>query len=225
MTIKNDMNYSLLLTNARSLSPKILSLHSYFSEYKLDFALITESWLKDSQTLDRDVIDLEWGTDLKIIYKNRPRTPAGLRKVGGGVSVIYSKSRCSLRERKINGNNYELVLAVGRVGKLTRQVAIFCAYLEPRMKADELASFCELLSTEILKLKTAGNPLIFIGGDMNRKCIGPAIDDFPDICQINSEPTRKDACLDILYSNANDLSYSVQSPCTQWRGRKVIIPV
>ena len=136
--INSFHDFKMLLTNARSLSPKINSLHTFFREHKLDFSLITESWLKDSALLDRDIIDLEWGTNLKIIYKNRPRTRAGLRKVGGGVSIIYDKSKCSLRERKIEGNKYELVLAVGKVGNIARQVAIFCVYLEPRMKAGEV---------------------------------------------------------------------------------------
>ena len=93
--INSDM-LKLLLTNARSLSPKIESLQNMFSEHKIDVALITESWLKDGTTLDKDVIDLEYGTNLKIIYKNRPKSRAGSRRVGGGVSIIYNKSTCSL---------------------------------------------------------------------------------------------------------------------------------
>ena len=190
------------MTNARSLSPKIHSLHTAFEEHDIDFALITESWLKDGTVLDRDIIDLEWGTDLKIVYKNRPRTAAGRRKVGGGVSIIYSKSRCNLRERKIGGNKFELVLAVGKVGSIPRQVAVLCIYLQPRMKADELAEICEIISREILMLKAKGDPLFFIGGDMNRKSLEAALADFPDIVQCNFEPTRGDACLDIMFSNA-----------------------
>ena len=61
--------YKFLLTNARSLSPKIHSLHTAFLEPELDFALITELWLTYGHVLDNDVIDLEWGTNLKILYK------------------------------------------------------------------------------------------------------------------------------------------------------------
>ena len=119
------------------------------------------------------------GTDLKIIYKNRPKNAAGLRKVGGGVSIIYSKSRCNLKERKIIGNKFELVLAVGRVGKIPRQVAIFCVYLEPRLKVGELATLCDLISREVIALKSKGDPMIFVGGDMNRKSLEDALQDFP----------------------------------------------
>lgn len=112
--INKDHEFKLLLTNARSLSPKINSLQTYFESHELDVALVTESWLRSGEMLDRDVIDLEWGTNLKIIYKNRQKTAAGRRKVGGGVSIIYDKNKCNLKERRVKGNKFELVLAIGR---------------------------------------------------------------------------------------------------------------
>lgn len=99
--INNLHAIKFLLTNARSLSPKIESLQIDFTEHELDFALITKSWLKDGEVLDRDVVDLEYGTNLKIIYKNRPKKPTADRTVGGGVSIVYNKSRC--RKEKIVG--------------------------------------------------------------------------------------------------------------------------
>ena len=218
--INGTHSYKYLLTNARSLSQKIDSLHTAFIEHELDFALITESWLKDGQVLDKDIIDLEWGTDMKIIYKNRPRNPRGLRKVGGGVSVIYNKSRCSFRERKIRGNKYELVLAVGKVGTVPRQVAVFCMYLEPRMKVAEIADLCDIISREILMLKAKGDPIIILGGDINRKDISNAMSDFPDICQSNYAPTRGDACLDIAFSNEVNLNPTLWPPLETKEGIK-----
>ena len=73
---------NVLITNARSLSPKIESLQNNFEAHELDFALVTESWLNDGETLNKDIIDLEHGTGLKILYKNRPRRAAGVRRVG-----------------------------------------------------------------------------------------------------------------------------------------------
>ena len=191
-----------MLTNARSLSPKIDSLHTMFDEHNLDFAMITESWLKDGQVLNRDVIDLEFGTDKKIIYRNRPKNSVGARKVGGGVSIVYNKSKCSFRERKIVGNKFELVAAVGKVGKLARMVCLFCLYIEPRMKVAELTQLNGLLEGEILSLKAKNkDPIIMIGGDLNRRDITPAFTNFVDIRQINFDPTRRGVCLDVLYSN------------------------
>lgn len=114
-TIKTFENVKFLLTNARSLAPKIKSLQTQFEEHKLDFAMITESWLKDGEILDKYVIDLEYGTNLKIIYKNRPRRTTGARRVGGEVSIVFNKSTCNFRERKIGGNKFEIVAATGRV--------------------------------------------------------------------------------------------------------------
>ena len=201
-----------MLTNARSLSPKILSLHTFFDEHKLDVALITESWLKDSKILNRDVIDLEFGSNRKIIYKNRPARKASARAVGGGVSIVYDKSRCSMRERKIVGNKFELVLAVGKIGKIKRPFAFFCMYLEPKMKAADLDELNELVCSEIVQLQASGDHLIFVGGDLNRKSIQRAIRDFPDIVQLNNEPTRGAHCLDVMFSNSSNATASMWPP-------------
>ena len=190
-----------MLTNARSLSPKIESLHEYFSEHDIDVALITESWLKDGSILDRDVIDLEFGTNLKILYKNRPRNSTGARRVGGGVSIVFNKATSNLRERKIVGNNFELLMAVGRVGKADRQFAFICAYIEPRTRVAQLKELNDLINSQILQLKSKGDPAIFVGGDLNHRSLADALDDFPDVKRINFDPTRGPACLDVLHSN------------------------
>ena len=215
-----NSKFNIMLTNARSLSPKIESLHTMFEEHCLDVAMITESWLKDGKILDRDIIDLEYGTDLKIIYKNRPKRRASARAVGGGVSIIFDKTKCNLRERKIVGNKFKLVAAVGRIGKVPRQVALFCVYLEPRMKVEDLRELNQLVCHEILQLKSSGDPLIFFGGDLNKKSVGPALVNFPDIVQVNSEPTRGDACLDILFSNSSSISPTVWPPLETREGTK-----
>ena len=62
---------SILLTNARSLSPKISYLIDFYNEMSVTAGIITESWFKDGPQLDQDLRDLELGTGLKTIYKNR----------------------------------------------------------------------------------------------------------------------------------------------------------
>ena len=214
-------SYSVLLTNARSLAPKINSLQTFVQEHDVDIALITESWLRDSEVLDRDVIDLEYGSKLKILYKNRPRRVNGLRRVGGGVSVVFNKDRCSLRERKIVGNDYELVAATGRIRKIGRVFAVFCIYIEPRTKTAELEKIKHLLTDEVLAVKAAfKDPLIIVGGDMNRRDLASAFEPFDDIKQANFAPTRRDACLDIIFSNANGATTKVWPPLETDRGIK-----
>ena len=165
MKIKNVDNFNLLLTNARSLAPKIDSLHNHFVELNVDIALVTESWLADGEVLDRDIVDLENAMNLKIIYKNRPKARNSMRSVGGGVSIIFDKTKCSLRERKIAGNKFELVLATGRIGKMARQIAVFCVYLPPKMSNNDLGQLTELVDEQILALKTLlKDPMIVLGG-------------------------------------------------------------
>ena len=98
------------------------------------------------------------------------------------------------------GNKFQLVVAVGKIGQIRRQFCFFCLYIEPRMKAAQLAELNELLTSQILQLRSKGDPYIFVGGDLNRRHL-EAMDDFPDIMRLNHEPTRGDACLDVMYSN------------------------
>ena len=169
--------------------------------------------------LAKDVIDLEYGTNLKIVYKNRTDKRNGMRRVGGGVSVIFNKATCSFKERKMKGNGYELVAAVGRVGKIARPVAIFCIYVEPRMKVGELGELHSFLADQVLSIKTScKDPLILVGGDINRRDLSPAFGDFLDIVRNNFEPTRRDACLDVLFSNLPDVNSSMWPPLSTDNG-------
>ena len=129
----DDQKYNsinLMLTNARSLSSKILSLLEYFEEMKLDIAIITESWLADGAALESNLVDLEYGTDLKVVYKNRPVKRASRRRTaGGGVALIYNKNRCNFKERRIVGNCFEAVCMRGKVGSLEREVIVMGIYI------------------------------------------------------------------------------------------------
>ena len=112
----------------------------------------------------------------------------------------------------------EIKIKQGKVGKIQRQVAIFCLYLEPRMKVDDLAQLSDLIAGKILKLKSKGDPLIFVGGDMNRRSLDSALDDYADIVQINHTPTRGAACLDVLYANDSNLSPTNWPPLETSKG-------
>ena len=99
--------YKILVTNARYLLPKIESLQNVFTEHMVDVVFVTESWLRDGTVLGWDILNLQHGTDLKIVFRNRPKR-ASARAVGGGVSIIYKKSKCSMREHKVLGNTVTL---------------------------------------------------------------------------------------------------------------------
>ena len=48
------------------------------------------------------------------------------------------------------------------------------------------------------------DPMVLIAGDFNKKPITPALDNFPDITELGTGPTRKDEALDLLYANFNN---------------------
>ena len=61
----------LLLTNARSLKPKIDSMVDAFQSLKLDFSCITETWFRGGRDLTANIEDLEGATGIKILHKSR----------------------------------------------------------------------------------------------------------------------------------------------------------
>ena len=63
--------FNYIVTNARSLAPKMRSAIENFNELDLSLAIITESWLKDGKRLEECVGDLEMGENIRMIHKNR----------------------------------------------------------------------------------------------------------------------------------------------------------
>ena len=118
----NKKRINFLSTNARSLCPKIKSLITHMEELDVDFSVVTESWLVDGKGLDEDLLDLEAGSNLKVLYKNRPAKLTNRQKrrtAGGGVTIVYDTKRCDFKERKMAGNKYEIVSGVCTVPKLS----------------------------------------------------------------------------------------------------------
>ena len=60
-----------MVTNARSLAPKIQSMIDNFSELDLNVAIVAESWLKPGESLEREINDLSEGENIGIIHKEK----------------------------------------------------------------------------------------------------------------------------------------------------------
>ena len=72
-----------------------------FDNFALDISIVTESWLADGTRLEEDLNNLEYGTNLSVIYKNRPVRPSSRRRTaGGGVAIVFNRTRWKLKERK-----------------------------------------------------------------------------------------------------------------------------
>ena len=97
---KKTSSFRYILSNARSLKPKIESLIDYFDELDLHLAIVTESWLKPGRELERNTRDLESGQRLAILHKSRPTNRN--RTAGVSVALIYNKNLIRLNERKVS---------------------------------------------------------------------------------------------------------------------------
>ena len=205
---KTHNELRILLANARSLSPKIKSLVENFELLNLNAALITESWLSNGKTLQNDLFDLEHGTGLAMICKNRnnrtrvvSRTGGGPKR-GGGVAIVFHKHRMNLREQKIPANKYEMVCGSGTVAGNKRRVFLIAVYVPPKTKSSTFSELCECIINFINKMKSENSdPLFMIGGDFNKRDLAPVTDCFPDLNTHDTPPSRGDNFLDLVVSN------------------------
>ena len=203
--ISNENAVRLLLANACSLKPKMKSLKDAFSSLGLNIACITETWFKNGTDLREYLAELEASSGIRILHKSRD----GRRKNGGGgVALAFDVSSCNLKKRDLKHikKDFEVICAVGRVGKVGRPVAIFAMYVPPSMKATEASLLKEQLATEVAAVRASyRNPVIFVTGDMNHRDIRTAINEVGDFTQLLSGPTRGDNTIDIVLSNVPDL--------------------
>ena len=71
---KGEINtFNFMLTNARSLAPKLDSFIENFNERNIDLSVVTETWLQDNMgiLMDGDVA-LSLGEGIGVIHRGRP---------------------------------------------------------------------------------------------------------------------------------------------------------
>ena len=77
------------------MGPKIDSLIDCFSELEADIAVVTETWFRDGNELSQDLADLENGTGIASLTRNRDPNPS-TGVAHGGVAILYKKRICLL---------------------------------------------------------------------------------------------------------------------------------
>ena len=169
----------------------------------LDLTIITESWLASGTRLEDELLELELGTGLSVVYKNRPVGPSSRRRTaGGGVAIIYNKQRFKLKERRVIGNSFELVCAKGKINGLDRMLVVIGLYIPPKTTVGQLSELRSIISDLVLQEKAASrDPLFILGGDMNRRDLGQSFGDFNDFFEICHGPTRENEKLDKTFTN------------------------
>ena len=190
-----------LLTNARSIKPKMASLLDSFGSLNLHFACITETWYAGGRELRDHIIDIEGAAGIKILHKSRDGRS---KKRGGGVAIAFNSALCNFKQRQLKcvGKEHEVMCAVGKVGKIERKVVVMVVYIPPGMKAQQLQKLRENLAAEVSEAKVAyKNPIFVIGGDFNHRDVMGEVDHAEHMSVVKSGPTRGDSTIDLIYTN------------------------
>ena len=122
-------SFTMITTNARSITPKIDCFIEYLQEHNTSLAFITETWLSDSPELVNDIQDLELGTGYSLICKNRPLNDRG--SSAGGVAIASRTLHTSLKKISLPGNDFEILFTVGTMPRFSFFEEVFgdlCVY-------------------------------------------------------------------------------------------------
>ena len=194
----------MLLTNARSLMPKIDSLIDAFDSLTLNFACITETWYQGGKALREYLVEVEGAKGIRILQKNRD---GRLKKKGGGVAIAFNMANCNFKQRSPTHmkREHEELCAVGKVEKIDRKVVIFLVYIPPSARAAETEALKQALTAEVAAVKIAlKNPILFIAEDFNHRDVAGAVSLAEQVVQVQTSPTRGNSTIDMVYCNVQD---------------------
>ena len=173
------------------------------------FILANETWFKrrDPQ-LKTYLQEIDDESSIKCIRKDRKLSRSGLAH--GGVALFYDSDRCSFSKFNLNAlrgdtvRDYEILACRGQLRGVKREIIAFSCYLPPKIPKKELENILETLTDAISEARAkSDSPWIVIGGDWNRYDVSYITTMYPDLIKIHTEPTRKEATLDYVFTNFN----------------------
>ena len=190
----------MINTNARSLSPKIISLVHGFEEMNLNIAVITETWFPKGQALEQKAEDLLLGEGLRMAARSREPGAAGFSH--GGVAVIWNNTVSLSKHSFPNPEQFEILALTGTIHGCERKIIIIAAYIPPGYAVPRGRACLEKISDLVIELteKMDGAYLI-VTGDFNQWKLGDTLADFPTLWELNAGPTRGDRRIDLIFSN------------------------
>ena len=191
---------NLLNTNARSIKPKLNSLLDCFNEFEADFAVLTETWLKDS-AVEPLVEELSGGSGLGILTRNREATNNGVAY--GGVAVVWRESVGRTSEIKYkNKDGYEVMVAASSIKGQARKLVIVACYIPPGYSKVRGAGALAYVEDLVVDLKRRyKDPFVVVAGDFNQWRIGGALENFVDIKEVDVGNTRGRRSIDRIFTN------------------------
>ena len=204
----NGMNHEneirCLLTNARSLMPKMDSMIDAFRSLDLNFASITETWFRGGKALANKLTEVEGSSGIKILHRSRD---GRIKKTGGGVALAFNMGNCNFKNRHLKhvDKQFEVMCATGSVGKIPRRVVVFVIYVPPSTRVAEVAKLKEAIGAEITSVRRAfKNPIIIVNGDLNHRDFADCLDEVGEFSVLPTGPTRGQNTIDVIHSNIQD---------------------
>ena len=163
--------------------------------------IVTETWLADVESLQRDLDDLLDGAGVGLICRNRATNSSGVAH--GGVAVAYRAGLCSIKRIEIeNPDNYEVLVTVASLPGYSRKLVIIACYLPPGYPVARGRGALVYVEDVVLEVKRRyRDPFLIVAGDFNQWEIGGAMSEFPDLREADVGPTRKDRVLDRIFTN------------------------
>ena len=195
------MNFAVI--NARSATPKIDSIIENFNERDWDFAIISETWFVKGPVFESTIEELERGHGIGAICQNRC-TKTG-RNTGGGIAILFKKKRLSMKSYPFRRDGSEIIVGKTKLENDNRHIFVVGLYLPPSLKQNGIRKAIDAIRGVLTKIKTeVKNPIIIIGGNLNKIDITPAFNDMLDIINIPSPPTRGNERLDQCFSSIKE---------------------
>ena len=180
------------------------SLADYFTETEMAIAIITETWFYKCEALEQLIIRAESGDGLGMInnFRSKRKTNAN---PGGGVSIVYRKSKMEMKRVQVNVKGQEICVAEGKLLGQSRPVYVVGCYLSTRLTKNEAKMYMNILSDVIGELETKNpNAEMVVAGDFNRVDMSPMLDLHQRLQLIGTPPTRREAHLDLMATTLHD---------------------
>ena len=195
------MSFNIINTNVRSLQPKVSSLITAVEELDVDLAIITETWFSKGDNLRTECERLLLGHGLETITRNRELNNTCLAH--GGVAIILKSS--ATRPKTIdfpNPESYEVLAVSTPLVGIKRKLFIIAAYVPPGYNVARGRGCLQHIADLKLHIKDNDNaPLICVAGDFNQWEIDTYREEFPELVEVISGPTRNNRRIDRTFIN------------------------
>ena len=196
----------ILVTNVRSLGPKISNFILDFKMREVSVALVSETWGKaDKKSYRLGILAMFEKEGLGTISLNRKT------RRGGGVAVIFDSAAINIdRLDIVVPFNLEIVWCIGRPRQGAVKDVIFAAFYYPPNSKKKKKMIDHIILTVHMLLVTYPEAEIVIGGDRNELDLAAVTASVPNLRRIITGPTHKKKAIDVILSTLGSLYKQVE---------------